>query len=200
MSDGSEAPGDSVLVLGICGESGAGKSTSTEILQTHGFTAFSVSALVREEAESVRGAGQPREEIQRYARDRQAVAGADYFARRFLRENDLFEYSRVVLDGIRNRHEVAAIRLAVAERNGIFAMLGLQTEARTRFDRVRGRGRGGDPASIEAFAAADARAADEDGFQENLLLVEQADFRVVNEGSVADLEHAITAIIGRLGG
>jgi len=187
----------SLIVVGICGESGAGKSTSTEILKSHGFAPFSVSSLVREDVKSLYG-DMPREEVQRYAREKQAEEGADHFARRFLQEYAPFEHTMVVLDGIRNRKELETLRKAAATHNGTFVMLGLVTDDNKRFTRVQSRGRSGDPATFAEFKEADMRSADHGDFQENRLLVEESDYRIVNDGTMEELEKSIMNLVDKI--
>ena len=187
-----------IVVIGLCGESGAGKSTTTELLRKLGFEAFSVSAMVREEVTELLGPDQPRLVVQDHARKKQEEEGPEYFAQRFLQVHDPFHhrYDRVVLDGIRNCAEVKELQRAVQQRrNGRFYLIGLETPQTVRYQRVLHRSRSGDPTSMELFVQADARASKHGGFQENHSLLKQADFRILNDGNLKDLERQIQDIL-----
>ncbi len=63
----------------------------------------------------------------------------------------------------------------------------------TRFSRVVNRGRAGDPLERERFDRDDARACSslEDGFQQNGLLIELAEHRIMNTGDLEALHRSI---------
>lgn len=69
------------------------------------------------------------------------------------------------------------------------------TKDSTRFTRVQSRGRTGDPDTFESFQAADTRAAGNDAFQQNQVLINHADVKLVNDGSFEDLQEAIASVV-----
>lgn len=183
------------LIVAICGESGAGKSTTTGIVQDLGFRAYSLSGILRTEAEAAYGAP-TRADIQSYGQSVQSQFGNDTFARRLVETTDLLDQPRAVVDGMRNRAEVARLREEAAARNIEIRLLALVLDAETRFARVQSRARSGDPTNPEAFRQDDERANDPNGkFQENRALIASADFRIENTGDIAKLRQAIADVI-----
>lgn len=189
------------LAIAICGESGAGKTTTTELLKNRGFSACSVSAYLRQEAESAIE-NPSRSQVQEYGRQRQLKEGADYFARRMLDELAPFEKPRTVIDGLRNLSELNTLRRAATDAGAQLVLIALVTPDETRFQRVKDRGRAGDPTSLEKFIADDERAKglsnDEEAFQQNEALIETADEKITNTGGIEDLEGSIDSLLQKV--
>ncbi|MEX0740086.1 MAG: AAA family ATPase [Pseudohongiella sp.] len=201
MSSSTTTPDTTPLAIAICGESGAGKTTTTGLIQKLGFNPCSVSALLREEAESAHD--QPtRAQVQEYGRQRQEAEGADYFARRLLRDIDPFHQPRTVIDGLRNLSELSTLRQAAREAGARFVLLAMVTPDATRFERVRSRGRAGDPDTLEEFQAADTRAAGisegDRAFQQNAALIDHADIRITNDQGMDALQSRIQQLVNEL--
>lgn len=175
---------DGSLIVALCGESGAGKSTTTGLLKEEGFRAYSLSGFLREEAEAA--LVQPtRAEVQAHGKAMQERHGNDYFARRLTDETDLVSGGDAVIDGMRNLDEVAFIRAKAASAGHHFVLLAIVLDTEDRFNRVRGRDRPGDPANLATFVADDARANGADGgFQNNASLIASADIRIENHGDI----------------
>lgn len=189
------------LAIAICGESGAGKTTTTGILEDLGFQPCSVSGLLRLEAEAALSSP-TRTQVQDYARMKQETEGRDYFARRLISETNPFAQPRTVIDGLRNMAELQTLRQEAERVGATFVLLAMLTPDATRFERVQGRARGGDPVSLEEFQAADQRASGldegEQAAQQNNALIKSADARMTNEGSMADLKAGIETLLEEL--
>lgn len=185
------------LIVAVCGESGAGKSTTVGILEGEGFVAWSLSALLRAEAEAA--VGRPtRAEVQAHGKAMQALHGNDYYARRLVAGLGSAPGADMVIDGLRNLDELACLRRWAAEVGGRLWLLALVLEAEARFARVTGRGRAGDPTVLEQFRADDARANGAAGdFQNNRALIDAADWQIGNDGDQASLANRVRAILQR---
>lgn len=189
-----------VLFIAICGESGAGKSTTTRLLADAGFEAFSLSAILRREAEATHG-NPTRAQVQAHGRNMQAAHGNDYYARRLVETTGLMSSTRAVIDGMRNPDEVAFLRDRAAETGAELRLLALVLDAEMRFRRVTGRARAGDPVGMEQFADDDARANGAEGdFQNNRALIEIADWRIENTDDVETLAARLNALIAGVTG
>lgn len=183
------------LIIAICGESGAGKSTTTEILKSEGFVAYSLSGFLRAEAEAAIGTP-TRIEVQQHGKSMQEAHGNDYYARLLDDNTDLFLQSRAVIDGMRNGDELAYLRQRAAAAGVTLKLLALVLDSESRFRRVTGRGRAGDPGEFAQFAADDARANGAEGdFQNNQALIAMADWRIENTGEMADLQSRLRQLI-----
>lgn len=184
-----------MVIIALCGESGAGKSTTADILRRHGFAAFSISGFLREEAIEHRAAA-TRSEIQNHARSAQQQHGNDYYARLLLTRTNILNEPRAVIDGLRNTDELATLRNGAAEHGATFKVLAVVLDPTERFRRVNDRGRGGDPTALDVFLANDARANGADGaFQNNRALIDDADWRVENTGDLQTLETRVLELI-----
>lgn len=74
----------------------------------------------------------------------------------------------------------------------------LDTES--RFQRVQGRARAGDPAELERFRKDDLRANGADGaFQNNAELIAAADMRIENTGDLDALRRNLHAVLEQSG-
>lgn len=172
------------LLVALCGESGAGKSTTTDLLEQEGFRAYSLSGFLREEAEAKFGKPS-RAEVQSHGKAMQEEHGNDYFARRLATETNLLSGGDAVIDGMRNLDEVAFIRDAATQAGDRFVLLAAVLETEQRFLRVTSRSRPGDPANLATFIADDARANGAEGrFQNNAALIAAADIRIENDGDI----------------
>ena len=183
------------LIIAICGESGAGKSTTTGMLRDHGFGAYSLSGFLREEAEAAYGTP-TREQVQDHARAMQRDHGDAYYARKLIEGTDLLDQDRAVVDGMRNLEEIALLREAAGAKGTTLVLLALVLDQHQRFDRVQGRGRPGDPGDKARFVRDDARAnGAEGGFQNNQSLVAAADISVDNSGDLAALRAKVKSLV-----
>lgn len=187
------------IAIAICGESGAGKTTTTGLIRARGFRPCSVSGFLRDEAESVIDSPS-RAQIQDYGRRRQEEEGDDYFARRMLTTLSPFNHPRSVIDGLRNLAELQLLRQVAAEANARFVLLALMTPDAVRFERVQSRGRNGDPRTLDEFMAADERARGAGGqnFQQNAALIEAADERIINSGDLDTLNQQIDHLLAKV--
>lgn len=184
------------LIIAVCGESGAGKSTTTQFLKEEGFAAYSLSGLLREEAIAKFGSV-TRIQVQQHGKSMQEVHGNAYYAQKLDAETDLMEQQRAVIDGMRNLAELTYLRQKAAATGTTLKLLALVLDSESRFARVTGRGRAGDPAGLAQFIADDARANGAEGnFQNNQSLIEAADWRIENTGDVSLLYSRIRELIG----
>ena len=183
------------LFIAVCGESGAGKSTTTQLLADAGFEAYSLSSILRREAEEAYG-NPTRAQVQTHGKTMQTAHGNDYYARRLVETTGLMASCRAVVDGMRNLDEIAFLRAQAAQAGAQFRLLALVVDADTRFQRVMGRARGGDPTTKDQFAVDDTRANGAEGaFQNNLALINAADWRVENTGDHEALAKRLHGLI-----
>lgn len=183
------------LIIAICGESGAGKSTTTEKLKNMDFISYSLSGFLRQEAEGALGSP-TRIQVQKHGKSMQEQHGNDYYARLLEEKSDLFLQSHAVIDGLRNEDELAYLRNRAAQAGATLKLLALVLDSDTRFQRVTGRARSGDPTALEQFVADDARANGAEGaFQNNQRLIELADGKIENTGDMETLHKALVTLV-----
>lgn len=175
------------LIIGICGESGAGKTTSTSILQDLGFTAYSLSGYLRQEAEAA--IDKPvRRQVQAHGQAKNERYGNHYYAEVLINNSDVLDQDRAVVDGFRNLQELDFLRTKASERGATVVLIALILNAEQRFIRVQGRARLGDPSQRAQFTSDDERANGSEGsFQNNKTLIDAADHRIENTASLEQL-------------
>lgn len=183
------------VIIAICGESGAGKSTTTGLLTGRGFRPYSLSAFLRAEAEAAHG--QPtRPQVQAHGKAMQARHGNDYYARRLIEATDILSGGNAVVDGMRNLDELACLRRSADGAGMRLRLLALILDPEQRFGRVTGRARAGDSPDFAAFRADDARANGAEGdFQNNAVLIAAADWHIHNDGDIDALAARLDALV-----
>lgn len=183
------------LIIAICGESGAGKSTTTKSLENMGFKSYSLSGFLRQEAEEALGVP-TRIQVQQHGKAMQEQHGNAYYAQLLDQNSDLFLQSHAVMDGLRNEDELAYLRNRAAQAGASLKLLALVVDSDVRFQRVTGRARAGDPTAREQFAADDARANGAEGaFQNNQRLIEMADWKIDNTGDMESLRTSLLTLV-----
>jgi dephospho-CoA kinase len=175
------------LIIGICGESGAGKTTSTSILKEAGFSAYSLSGFLRQEAEAA--LDKPvRRQVQAHGQAMNTQHGNAYYAEVMMQNTDILEQDRAVVDGFRNLEELEGLRSKAAEQGSVVQLVAVILNAESRFIRVQGRARLGDPQQRAQFKSDDERANGSEGtYQNNQLLIDSADFKIKNTGCMDEL-------------
>lgn len=186
------------LIMGICGESGAGKTTSTSLLKDTGFTAYSLSGFLRQEAEAA--LDKPvRRQVQAHGQAMNNQYGNAYYADLLIQKTDILEQNLAVVDGFRNLEELAFLRKKAVERGTTVLLVAIILDAESRFVRVQGRARLGDPDQRAQFTLDDERANGSEGsYQNNQTLIDAADHRIENTGRVIELSSKLSVIVNRV--
>lgn len=184
------------LVLALVGESGAGKTTSTGIIEDMGFAPLALGKYLRETAIAKYGTPE-RSQVQNLARETQAIEGDHYYARVALSAPSFRQARDIVIDGLRNVAELEYTIKATADTERKFFLAAIIASDETRFSRVVNRGRAGDPITRERFAEDDARARGDthDGFQQNGILIDMAQHTIHNTGNLYQLHQQINDTI-----
>jgi dephospho-CoA kinase len=179
------------LVIGITGPNAAGKGEVAAYLATLGFRVHSLSDVVREESLRL-GFPPEREHLIRIGNDLRRAFGPAVLAERILPRLG----GRDVVDSIRHPAEVEALR-----RLPGFVLVGVTARTATRFARSVARGRPGDPASLEAFAAREVQenSAAREGQQLDATF-RLADRAITNDDDLEALHDAVGRLVGEFGG
>lgn len=139
-------------VVGITGPIGAGKDTVSQYLQdTYGFRTFGMGDVIRRIAEE-KSTEPTRENLQEIGKECRRDEGDDFLARKAAEEMKKSGGEKFVLNGIRNPEEVEAMR---DEFDGDFILLHVSADEDVRFNRLKERGRHGDPETFEEFKRQD---------------------------------------------
>lgn len=174
-----------MLIIGITGGFGSGKTTATSYFAASGFKSITLSQFLEEEARR-RGISKiTRKILQDIGNEWRRKYGAGILAKKALELAKKSSWEKIVIDGIRNLAEVVELR-----REKGFILLGIITSREERFERERNRKRRED-LSWELFNKLDRRdmglGQKKYGLQIKSCL-EVADVKVTNNGSRAEFE------------
>jgi dCMP deaminase len=159
-------------------------------LEARSFYAHSLSDVLRDELRA-RGGEETRERMIALGNELRAKGGPAALAERLLAK--LAPDRNYVIDSIRHPAEVEALR-----RHGRgFKLVWVDADPKLRLDRLRARGRAGDPASLAALEDLEGRERGSAGANaQQLDAVERlADFRLRNEGALAVLHAGIQRVL-----
>jgi dCMP deaminase len=169
--------------IGVAGLNASGKTECVRALEARGFYPVSLSDVIREEL--AREESEPtRERMIEKGRALRERFGPAILAERVL--GRLPPDRNHVIDSIRHPAEVEALKSA-----GEFLLVWVETEARTRYERLRARGRVGEEISFEEFEEIqerELRSSEESGQQ--LLAVRELADEVIENNAGLDALHA----------
>lgn len=131
------------MILGLTGKNASGKGEVAHVLSEGGFHYLSLSDLLREEL-NTRGLEVTRENLIQVGRQMREQHGAGYLADRALQKIEVDKH--YIVDSIRNPGEVEVLR-----RSKNFHLINITALSKVRFERMKARGREGDPQSLNDF-------------------------------------------------
>ena len=178
------------MILGVGGLYGSGKGEVVEFLVSRGFTAFSLSDVIRAEL-AARGLDETRERMIETGNALRAAEGPAALARRLL--GRLEPDRDYVIDSIRHPAEVEALR----DASQPFRLLWVDADEALRLERIRSRGRNGDPESLEALRELEGRelGSTDPAAQQLLAVRELADETFANEGTLDALHECLHEVL-----
>jgi len=175
------------IVVGLTGPNAAGKGEAARILVGRGLAYHSLSDIIRD-AVAEKDLPPTRENLIRMGNSLRQEFGPGVLAERTLGRLK----GRDVVDSIRNPSEVSALR-----RDPHFLLLAIDAPIEVRFARSRSRMRPGDGETLEIFAEREEREKGDDPVAQQIhLTCGMADLRVVNSGTLSDLERSIVSALG----
>ena len=159
-----------VRVICVAGMPGCGKEEFVKVGEERGFAVVRMGDIVREEAKR-RGLKLSDEAVGGMAHEERVRHGFGVWAERTIPR---VKAEVTLIDGIRGREEVEVFRRAFGDA---LVVVAIHASPRTRYNRIRRRGRGDDVLSLEEFRRRDERELGW-GLAE---VIATADFMVVNE-------------------
>lgn len=180
------------MILGISGPYGAGKGEAIAFLRERSFYALSLSDVIRDELR-LRGESETRERMIETGNAMRAAGGPAALAERLLAQ--LLPDRNYVVDSIRHPAEVEALRRAGSG----FRLLWVDADEATRVERLRRRGRSGDPGTLDELRRLEGRelASDDPAGQQLLAVRELSDFHVRNDGDLPALHRVLQGVLER---
>jgi dephospho-CoA kinase len=180
------------VILGVSGLNGAGKGEVVGILASEGFHAVSLSDVIRDQL-GEQGLEPTRERMIETGNAIRAAEGQAGLATRLAAK---FERGRdYVVDSIRHPAEAETLR-ALADD---FRLIWVAAAETVRFERMRQRGRVGDPTMLETLREIESLelGSDDPAAQQLLAVRDLADMTLANEGGMEELRAAVRGILAR---
>ncbi len=174
-------------ILVTTGMPGAGKEELLKICQARGAKVVRMGDVVRAKTKEF-GLDSSDASVGTLANEERKRFGMDVWAKRTI---PLVGGDLVVIDGTRGPDEIRAFKHAFGEALMVVA---IHSSQKTRFDRLKGRGRPDSPSTTEEFEARERRELAW-GLGEVIAL---ADYMVVNEGTIPDLRREVNILLDKL--
>jgi dCMP deaminase len=180
------------MIIGVAGLNGSGKGEVVRYLEERSFYVLSLSDVLRDVLRE-RGLEESRDQMIRVGQELRAQRGPGVLAQRLA--EGLEPDRNYAIDSIRHPAEVEILR----GRTRDFQLLWIDAPEEVRFERVRARGRAGDPTSLEELRAFEAREtrSDDPNAQQLARVRELADYEVANQGGLSELHDAVQRILER---
>jgi dCMP deaminase len=177
------------MIIGLSGMNASGKGEFARYLMDKGFEYRSLSDVIREDL-SASGVEVTRESLVRRGNELREKYGPSILADRVIIR--LRQEWNAVVDSIRHPSEIEAFR----KLDG-FTLIWVEADEGVRFERIRLRGRDGDPQTKEGFMELEARemAGGVVSHQQLARCRALADRIVENNGSIAELHEKIDDIL-----
>ncbi|NOR15966.1 MAG: AAA family ATPase [Candidatus Aminicenantes bacterium] len=175
-----------IKLIGLTGTNAAGKGEAAAFFIEHGYVYFSLSDLIREELQQ-KQLEITRDNLIKTGNRMREDFGPDILARRILeRVKD-----DSVIDSIRNPHEIQHLR-----SHPNFVLLALDAPVEIRYERAQKRGRNESAASLRAFIHKESEEmTDQATAQQLKTCMQMANFTVINDGTLDDLQKQLEAFL-----
>ncbi|MEM2875674.1 MAG: AAA family ATPase [Candidatus Bathyarchaeia archaeon] len=175
--------------LGIVGMPGSGKSVVREVAEKMGYATVVMGDVVRDEVRN-RGLKLTPENLWSIMLEIRREFGPEVVAVRSLEKIKQLNGEVILIDGIRSLDEVELFRKFYPD----LKIIAVHSSPKTRFKRLKMRGREDDPRCWEEFCERDRREL-EVGIGDVIAL---SDFIVVNEGTKEYLERKVTEVLRKV--
>ena len=170
--------------IGLTGLNASGKGTVAELLIDKGYTYYSLSDIVREEATAL-GRDHSRENLIYVGNKLRKEQGPAVLAKRIVQKIT----GSAVIDSIRNVAEINELRKLPG-----FILIAVDAPVELRFERAKKRGRVGFEKSLQEFIAVEQKENSEDPNKQQLFeCLKSADVTIINDGSTEDLKKKLTS-------
>ena len=183
------------MILGITGPLCAGTDTLAEILKKqHGFTFFSYSDILREEAKK-RNIELTRKNLQDLGDELRKAEGRGVLSKRIIEKIELAPNADYAIGNIRNPGEVEELRKKFGKN---FILIKIDAPQKIRFQRLSQRRREKDPQTFEEFLKVEERDLGinqgEHG-QQHAAVFALADKTITNDSTIEELARKVSFLI-----
>jgi len=182
------------MILGITGKNAAGKGETAKYLAEKGFSCFSLSDLLREEATRLK-IEHTRDNLIKLGNDLRKNHGASCLAKKanekIKNSGTLPSGKEFAIDSIRNPEEIKELR-----KNGKFFLIGVDAPIEIRFERMVKRNRIGDARTLEELRKQEEKEnTGEIASQQLDKCLGMSDFIIKNDGTISELHQKIDRLL-----
>ncbi len=190
------------MIIGVSGTIASGKGKISSLIRDKGFIHHSLSSEIRAIAKK-RGIEINRVNLSKLGNDlRSEGKGESILALKVLEKisKEVAEgKKKFVVDGFRDPDEVNLFREHEFESGELrFVLLVADAPVETRFERLKKRGRHGDPTTFEEFKKIDDDEIADGGGQEIGKVVKMADYLIDNSKGLKELEEKVLGVLKEL--
>jgi dephospho-CoA kinase len=178
-----------ILVVGLVGMPGSGKSLVVETAQQEGYAVVVMGDVVREETRK-RGLTLNPQNIGKVMLELRKTGGEGIVAEKCTPKIQQATSEKVIVDGLRSLHEAEVFKAHFPK----FSLVAIHTSPETRFNRLNRRRRSDDPPGWAVFRERDMRELSV-GLGNAIAM---AEYVIINENSKADAEAAAREILRRV--
>lgn len=192
------------MIISVVGPISSGKGKVSEILrEEYGFTHHSFSSTIRGVARS-RGVDITRKNLSKLGKELQREApDTSLLAERIVEtiEKDVKHgKKKFVIEGSRRVADCEVFKKHIKDNPEMkFVLVAVDAPAYVRFDRLKTRGRHGDPTTFEAFKEIDEAELHGSEGQEVGKLIAMADYKIDNSGTLEEYEEGIRKVLKKIG-
>jgi len=178
------------MIFGLAGLNGAGKGEVLRFLAERSFYALSLSDVIRDRL-AEQGVTETRDrmiEAGTAIREEKGPGGlAEILSKKLLPDRNY------VIDSVRHPAEVEVLR----SKTSRFHLIWVDAPAECRLERMKARGRPGDPTSLEELRAQEARelGSADPAAQQLLAVRDLADIKIDNDGTLEALDRKLQTIL-----
>jgi len=179
------------MIIGLTGTMGCGKGEVVKYLKKKGFEHYIYSDILREIAKS-RNIGPTRENLQKLGNEiKKDSKNLGILSKKLFQK---IKTDKAIVDGIRNPDEIRELR-----KGKEVYIIGITASQRIRFNRLRKRGREGDPETFSQFKILDnLENRGKTKGQEINKCLKMADFTIINDSSLDNLRKKVDEILNLL--
>ena len=180
------------IILGFVGKLCAGKGAAISYLvEKHGFYASSCSDRIRE---SIRGEGLEvtRERLLEFGGKLREKFGPEALAKLTWEKISQEEVNKGVVDSIRAKGEAEFLKTLPN-----FYLIAIDSDQKTRFERMKARKRESDPTTFEEFQKTE-EADMNSGGRDIDAVIQMANFRIENNGTEKDLYQKLDNLLKKI--
>ena len=180
-------------IVGITGTHGAGKGAIVDYLLGKGFAHYSARDLLTEEIRR-RGMPEDRNSMHVVSNSLRAAHGPEYIAVELYKKAAAAGRDAVI-ESLRTEGEVDALRA-----KGNFVLIAVDADPKLRYERIVSRGTGTDKVTFEEFKHQEDREmhATDPTKHNGARCIEIADYKIMNEGALADLRAEVDRALERM--